>query len=187
MTQSQFMYELMKELDGIPDESKYIIMNDYSGYFSEQEDKGLSVDDIIAKLGSPEKIALSYKNGVPVLPEEIGEVTDKGNRTPLSVLKFILMIPAAALYVPLTASLGLVMFSAAAVLCVASIALSVYAFSALSLSFGFIIVGIGGVLFTFSFVMLCVTVCRLAVRMVTAFPKYMGRVLNNTEKSVELI
>lgn len=179
------MYELMKELNDLPDESKYIIMNDYTEFFSEQEDKGRSAEDIIGGLSSPKQIALGYRNGMPVPIEGITESEHTGRRTPLSVLKFVLMLPAAVLYVCVTAALGLVMLAVAALLCVGGVALSVYSFAALSLSFGFIIVGIGGVLFTFAFVVLCVSVFRLAVRMVTAFPKYMGRVLYTKQKSVE--
>ena len=185
MTQSQFMYELMKELDGVNDESKYVIMNDYTGFFSEQTDNGRSVDEIIAMLHTPKEIAESYKNGKPFEPTCIASDTQEKNPAYKRVLKFILLIPCAIVLESLSALAGTLLVLLSVILCIASVAVSVYSFSALSLSFGFIIIGIGGILFTFSFIMLCVASVQLTVKMLTAFPKYMSRVLNNTDGSVK--
>ncbi len=185
MTQSQFMYELMKELDGMSDEKKYDIMNDYTGFFSEQTDNGRSPEEIISMLHSPKEIAESYKKGKPVELDVFASGSEDDTPAYKRVVKFILLIPCALVIVPLSALAGALLVALSVVLCVAGVAVSVYSFFASSLSFGFIIIGIGGILFTFSFVMLCVSFIQLTAKMVKSFPNYMGRVLNNTDRSVK--
>ena len=192
MTQSQFMYELMKELDGMSDEKKYDIMNDYTGFFSEQTDNGRSPEEIISMLHSPKEIAESYKKGKPVELDVFASGSEDDTPAYKRVVKFILLIPCALVIVPLSALAGALLVALSVVLCVAGVAVSVYLGGrriikkfASSLSFGFIIIGIGGILFTFSFVMLCVSFIQLTAKMVKSFPNYMGRVLNNTDRSVK--
>jgi len=185
MTQSQFMYELMKELDFMSDEKKYDIMNDYNGFFSEQTDNGKSEDEIIDLLRSPKEIAESYRSGMPLSLEFL--TSDSSEHIPAykRIIKFILLIPCAVVYVPVTAVLGAVLIALSVILCAVGVAVSVYSFSALHLSLGFAVIGIGGIVFTFAFVMLCVAFVQLTSKMVTYFPRYMGRLLGNTDRSVK--
>lgn len=185
MTQSQFMYELMKELDGMSDEQKYDIMNAYTGLFSEQTERGISEQEIVDMLHSPKEIADSYLNGTPVPLDLFISQNENRQSKHKNILKFIMLMPCAVIYVPVTAMIGAALVLLSVILCTVSIAVSVYSFSAAHLSFGFIIIGAGGIIFTFSFVMLCVIFVRLTGMMVTYFPKYMSRVLNNTDRSVK--
>lgn len=186
MTQSQFMYELMTELDGLPDERKYIVMNEYTQYFTEQTENGLSEEGIISSLGSPKEIAQSYKSGSPIRLAGVASVdlsSGESTKTPLSVFKFILLIPAAAVYLPVMTALGLAVLLISLLLCAASVCLTVFSFTVASLQTGFIFLGIGGIFFAFAFVMFCVVIFKGALRLVFFFPKLMGRVLRNESKA----
>lgn len=185
MTQSQFMYDLMVELEGIPDEDKFVVMNDYTQYFSDSIENGLSEDDIINALRSPKEIADGYKNGTPIPIKGVESVLGnnrKGNKTVQSVFKFILLIPVCALYEVLTVLLGLACLAVTLVLCAVGALASVTAFLSVPLNNGFIFLGFGGIFLTFSCVMLCAVVFKGAVGAVLKFPVFMGKVLNNRKK-----
>ena len=66
MTQSQFMYDLMIALNGIPDEEKFVLMNDYTQYFEDKLESGMVEEDIVNSLKAPREIARRYKNGNPI-------------------------------------------------------------------------------------------------------------------------
>ena len=185
MTQSQFMYDLMVELDGVPDEDKFVLMNDYNQYFTDRIDEGLSEDDIISKLRSPKEIADGYRNGVPIPIDGVDSVlssSQRGEKTPLSVLKFVLLIPVCALYEVLAVSVGVILLAAVAALCAAGSLVSVAAFMSASLNTGFMLLGIGGIFLTFAFIMLCAAVFGGALGAVKKFPGFMGNVLHNRTK-----
>lgn len=186
MTQSQFMYALMTELSDLPDEQKYVIMSDYTQFFSDEIAKGRSEEDIISSLEAPEKIAKDYKNGTSLPPEGVRSIygdTQCSKVTPLSIFKFVCLIPVAAVYLAVTVTLGLVLLLITVMLCVASVCLSVFSFTVASLQTGFILTGIGAIFFTFTFIFLSVSVFKGAVFTVTIFPKFMGRVLKNKSKN----
>lgn len=173
------MYELMKELDGMSDEQKYTVMSDYTSLFDEQTEMGRTEDEIISKLLSPKEIAEGYRSGTPV-PLELFTSHDEDQLPAFKrVLKFILLIPCAVVIVPLAALAGAALAALSLALCAASVALSVYSFAAVNLSFGFFITGVGGIVFTFSFIMLCVAFVQLTAKMTAWFPKYMGKVLKD--------
>ena len=173
------MYELMKELDDLSDERKLDIMNDYTGFFAEQADIGRTEEEIISLLHSPKEIAESYRNGEPVELESFGAKSEERQPAHKRVLKFILLIPCAVIYVPFTAVIGAALVLLSVALCAATVALSVFAFSAVKLSIGFVLIGAGGIIFTASFVMLCVAFVRLTGKMVLYLPKYMAGVLKD--------
>lgn len=189
MTQSQFMYELMTELSDLPDEEKYVVMNDYNQLFSEQIADGMSEEAVTSALASPQKIAEGYKNGrpLPIVGVQSIYENSSGKATSLSVFKFICLIPVAIVYVPVTLALGILALLLTAVLCAASVCLSVFSFTVASLQTGFILTGIGGIFFTLTFLLLSVFVFKGAVCMVTAFPKFMGRILKNKRKADKIV
>ncbi len=190
MTQSQFMYELMVELADIPDEEKVVIMNDYTQFFTEHTEQGMSEENIINALSSPKEIANGYKNGLPLPIEGIESVyinEQSGKVTAISVLKFILLIPVAAIYIPVTAVLGIAILLLSLALCAASVCLSVFSFTVASLQTGFILLGIGGIFFTLAFLILSVVIFKGAIKTVLVFPKLMGRVLKNNKKAVSRV
>ena len=179
MTQLQFMYELMSALDGLPDEDKYIIKNDYDRYFAEQLEKGVDESEIITALGSPEDIACKYKNGDRAVLEGILNEKRQSKKTAGSVAKFILLLPVGAVAVPLTAAACVLLVTVAVLLCIASLALGVFSFTLVSFSPGFIIIGLGLVTLTFAFVMLCIALSKFTAAAVRIFPQFMKRVLEN--------
>lgn len=186
MTQSQFMYELMTELGDLSDEKKYIVMNEYTQYFNEKTESGMSEESIISSLHSPKDIAQSYKSGSPIRLEGVSSVCVspcEGGKTPLSVFKFILLIPAAAVYITVLSALGLSVLLASFLLCAASVCLSVFSFTVASLQTGFVLLGIGGIFFAFAFLMLSVVIFKGALRLICFFPALMGRVLRNEKKA----
>ncbi len=185
MTKSQFMYDLMIGLDGVPDEEKLLVMNDYDLYFSEKISDGMSEEAIVSSLKSPEEIAKGYKTGQPVPIEGVESVLSdlgKGKKTPLSVFKFILLIPVCALYEIFALSLGIVSLIVSLGLCFSGALLSVAAFMSSPLSRWFIVIGIGSIVITFAFVMLVTAVFQGTVRLVRKFPRFMSRILHNCEK-----
>ena len=179
MTQSQFMYELMSALDGMPDEDKYTIKNECDRYFAQQLEKGTDESEIINGLGSPEAIALRYKHGDRVLLNGIITEKKQGKRTAGSVARFILLLPVGAVTVPLTAVMCVLFLMFAVVLCIVSLALGVFSFTLTSFSPGFIIIGLGLLTLTFSFVMLCIALSKFTSAAVRVFPRFMKRVLEN--------
>lgn len=186
MTQSQFMYELMVELADIPDEEKVVIMNGYTQFFAERTNQGMSEESIIDTLSSPKEIAQGYKNGSPLPIEGVESVYSgekSGEKTAGSVIKFILLIPVAAIYIPITAVLGLAVLLLSLALCAASVCLTVFSFTVASLQTGFIVLGIGGIFFTLAFLMLCVVIFKGSWKIVLAFPRLMGQVLTNKRKA----
>ena len=190
MTQSQFMYDLMVELEGVPDEDKLVLMNDYNQYFTDRIEGGMSEDDIVSRLRSPKEIAASFKNGTPIPIEGVDSVligVQKGNKTPMSVFKFILLIPVCAVYEVFAVSVGLVLLAVTLVLCAVCALASVAAFMSVPLSRGFILLGVGGIFLTFAFVMLCTAVFAGALGAAAKFPGFMGRVLNNRTKERDRI
>lgn len=190
MTQTQFMYELMVELADISDKEKVVIMNDYTQLFSESIEQGVSEENIIASLATPKEIAQSYKDGSPLPIKGVDSVYNceqGGNMTTSSIMKFILLIPVAILYVAVTSALGLATLFLCLVLCAASVCISVFSFTVASLQTGFILLGIGGIFFTLAFLILCVVVFKSAIKIVLKFPKYMGSVLRNNKKAVSRV
>lgn len=187
MTQSQFLYKLTLALGDLPDEEKLIITTDYTQFFEEQKRGGASEEEIISTLASPEEIASSYKSGNPLPISGVRSIYDAsddgGGATPLSVLKFICLIPAAIVYLPVTVLLGLTVLLVDILLCVLSVCASVLSFASSSLQTGFILTGIGGILFTFGFALLAVIIFKKALSVVLILPEFMGRVLKNKRKA----
>lgn len=186
MTQSQFMYELMVELEGVPDEEKFVLMNDYTQYFENKSDSGMSEEDIVKNLSSPKEIARSYKRGKPIPLEGVDSVLTSdlsGDKTALSVLKFVLLIPVCAVYEVLAVGLGVALLAAVLALCMACAVGGVVSFVSVSLGNGFIFLGVGAVFLTFAFVMLFMVVFKFSVDAVKFFPAFMGRVLANKPKN----
>jgi len=179
MTQSQFMFELMSALDGMPDEDKYNITNDYERYFDEQLENGVEESEIIKALGSPEQIAKRYKSGDPIPLDGIMPQKGKSNKTAGSIAKFILLLPVGAVAVPLIAVICIALVLIAAVICIAALAGGVFSFTLTSFSPGFIMIGLGLVTLTFAFVMLCIALSKFTALAVGAFPRFMKRVLEN--------
>ena len=181
MTQSQFMYELMVELTDLPDEKKYVIMNDYNQVFSENLEKGLSEEQITEKLQSPRVIAQSYKDGSPLPLPGIDSIynVEKSKRTAASTLKFICLIPAAIIFFPLVTFLGLTFFLLSAGLCVVGVCIGVFSFTVASIQIGFIFMGIGGIFFTLSFLFLSIFILKAAFFILKAFTSFMKGILYN--------
>ena len=102
-----------------------------------------------------------------------------GQKTFLSVLKFILMIPVCFLYEIAAVALGTVLFAAAAALCISAALICVGAFMSVTLDAGFVVFGLGSILLTFSFIMLAVLVFKSLTRAVKFFPNLMGGILRN--------
>lgn len=190
MTQTQFMYELMVELADIPDNEKVVIMNDYTQLFSESTEQGMSEESIISSLATPKEIAQSYKDGAPLPIKGVDSVYSNeqgGNITASSIMKFILLIPVAIIYVAVTSAFGLVVLLLCLALCAVSVCLSVFSFTVAGLQSGFILLGIGGIFFTLAFLMLCVVVFKGAIKIILKIPKYMGSVLRNNKKAVSRV
>lgn len=186
MTQSQFLYQLMKELDEFPDEMRYMIVNDYAFYYGEQLEKGLSEEQISKNLYSPKEIAESYKNGQPLTPtgtDSIYKSDREKSRTALSIFKFICLIPVAIIYMPVASVLGLALFLCTICLGIISVCVSVFSFTVSGINLGFIFTGIGGIFFTAAFVFLSIIIFKSALALIRAFPEFMGRVLNNKKKA----
>lgn len=188
MTQSQFMYDLMIALEGIPDEEKFVLMNDYTRYFENKLAGGMSEENIVNSLKSPREIARRYKNGNPIPIDGVDSVLTsdpKGKKTFLSVFKFILLLPVCAVYEVIAAAFGIVILAAVLILCMACALGVVVSFVSVALNNGFIFLGIGAVLLTFAFVMLFMLVCRFSVDAVKFLPNLMGRILSNKPKKKE--
>ncbi len=179
MTRSQFMFELMSALDGMPDEDKYNITNDYEKYFDEQLENGVEESEIINALGSPGLIAKRYISGDPIPLDGIMPQKGKSRKTAGSIAKFILLLPVGAVTVPLTAVVCVVLALIAAAVCIVSLAGGVFSFTLLSFSPGFIIIGLGLIALTFAFVMLCIALSKFTALAVGAFPRFMKKVLEN--------
>ncbi len=186
MTQSQFMYELMKAVESFPDEKKYTVMSDYDRYFSRKKESGLSDEDIIAALPMPQSIADGYRSGSPFPLDEptASEFSEKskGRAAPLGVFLFTLLVPVCAVYEVLDAALSVVAAVIMLALCVAAAFASVACFGVISLSKGFILLGIGGLLITAALVLFSSVLFRLLARSFGAFPRLMKRVLHNQGK-----
>lgn len=186
MTQSQFMYELMKEISFLSDEEKINVMNDYTLYFSQQINKGLTEEEACGALCSPAEIADSYRNGAPLPILGVDSVYKEENergKTPLSVFKFICLIPAAVVYLPVVAVVGLVLFVMAIALCAVCVGVSVFSFTLLSINTAFIFVGIGMILFTVVFLLLSVLIFRATIYFLRLLPGFMKGVLQNKRKA----
>lgn len=186
MTKSQFMYKLMIELSELPDEEKYIVMNDYTQFFEQQISEGIGEAEAVASLASPKEIAEGYLTGNPLPIKGIESIYNKGESgrvTAMSVFKFIALIPVAAIYIPVMSALGIACLLFVMALCVIGICVSVFSFAVMSLEVGFILTGIGGIFFAFSFSLLSVLVFRIFWALVLTFPKFMGRVLKNKQKA----
>ncbi len=182
MTQSQFMYDLTVALDGVPDEEKYVLTNDYDRYFSDRLSEGMSEELITQNLSSPAEIARRYKQGDPIPIDGVDSVfvsQKKGKITFLSVCKFILMIPLCIVYEIISVFFGIVLFLISLMLCVGGALFSVAAFMSMSLNIGFLLLGIGGIFLTVSFVMLSGFVILAAVKAVRFLPGKMSVILNN--------
>lgn len=181
MTQSQFMYKLMVELTDLPDEKKYVIMNEYTQFFDERLDRGMSEEQIAEALPAPKVIAQAYKDGSPLPIGEMQSIYDgkSSSRTAASVFKFICLIPVAVLYFPIVTVLGLALFLIAVALCAACVCMSVFSFTAVPLQTGFILTGIGGIFFTLTFLFLSILIFKGVFVLLKIFPAFMGSVLNN--------
>lgn len=188
MTQSQFMYDLMIALEGIPDEEKFVLMNDYTQYFEDKLASGMSEEKITGSLKSPREIARHYKSGNPIPIDGVESVltsNPQGKKTFLSVFKFILLLPVCAVYEVIAAAFGIALLAAALLLCMACALGGVVSFVSAALNKGFILLGIGAVLLTFAFVMLFMLVFRFSVDAVKFFPAFMSRILSNKPKKKE--
>lgn len=181
MTQSQFMYKLMVELAELPDEKKYVIMNDYNRFFSENLEKGLSEEQITEKLQSPVIIAQSYKDGSPLSLTGIDSIYngEKSKRTAASTFKFICLIPAAIILFPLITFLGLTLFLLSAGLCVVGVCIGVFSFTVASIQIGFIFMGVGGIFFTLCFLFLSIFILKVAFFILKSFTSFMKDILHN--------
>ena len=182
MTQSQFMYDLMRELDGVPDEEKFVLMNDYTQYFENHIESGMTEESIIENLKTPHEIACCYKKGKPIPLEGVESVLaseQDGDKTALSVIKFIFLIPVCVVYEAATAAVCAIIVAASLALCLVCAVGGVVSFVSVVLNKGFILLGIGAVILTFAFVMLFMLAVNFTVSAVKLFPRYMGRVLAN--------
>lgn len=186
MTQSQFMYELMKAVESFPDEKKYTVMSDYDRYFSRKKEDGLSDEDIISALPMPQSIADGYRSGnpFPLYEQTESEFSEnsRGRAAPLGVFLFALLIPVCAVYEVLDAVVSLAAAVIMLALCIAAAFASVACFGVISLSKGFILLGIGGLLITAALVLFSSVLFRLLVRSFGAFPRLMRRVLKYQKK-----
>lgn len=182
MTQSQFMYDLMLELEGIPDEEKFVLMNDYNQFFENKLEEGMTEEEIVNNLRTPHDIARSYKKGKPIPIEGVDSVLTSeqtGKKTLSSVFKFVLLIPVCAVYEVLAAALCAAVMLTVLALCLACAIGGVVSFVSVSLGGGFVLLGIGAVFLTFAFVVLFMLSVRLTADAVKLFPRFMGRVLAN--------
>lgn len=185
MTQSQFMYDLMIALEGVPDEEKFVMMNDYTRYFEDKLAEGMSEESIVSSLKSPREIARRYKNGNPIPIDGVESVltsNPQGKKTFSSIFKFVLLVPVCAVYEVLAVGFGIVMLAAILVLCMACALGGVVSFVSVALNKGFLLLGIGAVFLTFALVMLFMIVFRFSVDSVKFFPALMGRILSNKPK-----
>lgn len=186
MTQSQFMYELMKEISFLSDEEKITVMNDYMSYFSQQINKNLTEEEACDALSSPAEIADSYRSGVPLPIPGVDSVYKEDNereKTPFSVFKFICLIPVAIVYLPLVTAVGIALFVMAIALCAVCVGVSVFSFTLLSINTAFIFVGIGMILFTVVFLLLSVLIFRATIYFLRLLPGFMKGVLQNKKKA----
>lgn len=185
MKQSQFMYELMVELDGVPDEEKLVLMNDYNTYFENKLEGGMSEEQIIEGLKTPHEIARRYKKGKPLPIEGVDSVLtheNQGEKTFFSVVKFIFLIPVCAVYELLVLAFGIAGMALVLALCLACTLFVVVSFVSIPLNMGFIFVGLGCVCLMMAFIMLFIIVIHFMMMLMKLLPNYMGRVLSNTPK-----
>ena len=185
MTQAQFMYDLMIALDGIPDEEKLVLTNDYNQYFEDRLNKGMSEERIVNSLKSPREIARRYKSGNPIPIDGVDSVltsNPKGNKPASRVIKFILLVPVCGVYEVLAVVLGIALLAVILALCMACTLGVVVSFVSASLNVGFVFMGVGAVCLTFAFVMLFMITLKLSINAVKIFPKFMSRILSNKPK-----
>lgn len=76
MNREQFMEELEKLLSDIPESEKDEVLDFYEGYFDDAGEENES--EVIAKFGSPEKLALSIKYNLKESNDEYAEYTEWG-------------------------------------------------------------------------------------------------------------
>ena len=176
MTQAQFMYELMKAAESFPDEMKFGLVNDCNRYFADQLDAGMTEAEITASLPSPGEIAERCKNGKPYLPGALGADAAR-SATPLGIFLVVLLSPVLVVYEALMLAAGVISAVLLLALCVAAAFASVACFGVSTLSHGFILLGIGGLLVTVALVLFSVAAFRGIASGFAWFPRFMGRVL----------
>ena len=176
------MYELMSELENLPDEEKLAVMNEYNNYFYEKTESGMSENEAAQLLPSPKEIADSYRSGEPY--ELGGEHTEKKQSlSPLGVLLFILMIPVCAVYEALAFVMGTGASVVMLALCVAAAFFGVACFGVSALSHGFILLGIGGLFLTVALVLFSAAMFKGIAAAFAWFPRTMGRVLHRKKEA----
>ncbi len=185
MTQSQFMYKLLIALSDLPDEEKYVVVNDYKQYFEQQINEGRSESDISSSLPPPEKIAQSYIDGNPLPIEGVRTVYDdeSGRKSALSVFKFICLMPVAVVWEPVAAVLGVALLIVTAALCVAGVMLAVFSFQAVSLGAQFVLLALCGICAAIAFLLFSVAVFKAFIKLIKLLPSFMGKVLKNKKKA----
>lgn len=114
MTKEQFLFQLEQKLLGIPEDERAEAMEYYRDYFNDAGPE--NEEQVIAELGSPDKVAASIKEGLRTGKEDAGTIgqppqmrgtaksysqAHQGRRETDSRSKWILIIIVAALTFPL--------------------------------------------------------------------------------------
>ena len=187
MTQAQFMYDLMVYLEGVPDEEKYVLMNDYNQYFENRIQNGDSEETITNSLKPPREIARRYKKGNPIPIEGIESVIpceQSDNKDFFSILGFILLIPVCIVYEIAAAVFCAALLIAVLALCMSGAVGVIISFVSAALGKGFVLLGLGCVFLTLAFLILFMLTITFAIKAVKYFPNVMKRVLANKRKEI---
>ena len=185
MTQAQFMYDLMVYLEGVPDEEKYVLMNDYNQYFENRIQNGDSEETITQFLKPPREIARRYKKGNPIPIEGIDSVIpheQADNKDFFSILGFILLIPVCVVYETAVIVFCTALLIAVLALCMSGAVGIIVSFVSAALSKGFVLLGLGCVFLTLAFIILFMLTVNFFINAVKYFPNIMKRVLANKQK-----
>lgn len=182
MTKAGFLYDLTLAVSDLPDEDKLSAVSGCEARIDELLAEGLDESEVLSSFPSPAAIAGSYRRGRPVDFSSVraGRISDEKDTSSVSLkdlLLFILLIPVCAAVEIILFAIGIIIAVAALALTIAAALASAACFGVVTLSIGFLFIGIGGFFLTAACALLCAVLFRGIADILALFPRRMGRLI----------
>lgn len=182
MTKAGFLYDLTLAVSDLPDEDKLSAVSGCEARIDELLAEGHDESEILSSFPSPAAIAGSYRRGKPVnfsviLTNGVSDENDISSVSLKNLPLFILLIPVCAAAEIILLIIGIIIAIAALALTIASALASAACFGVVTLSVGFLFIGIGGIFLTAACALLCTVLFRGIADILAIFPRRMGRLI----------